>query len=339
MIPMAFADQLIIYLYCYLPAILLALFFWWMDRFERESLLLIVAAFLWGAFGAGLLSEFWNTFFHFALDYIEKSRANNQLSAVVIAPFVEEFTKGCFILVVLRLRHIDNMTDGILIGIAVGLGFAAAENVFYALEVILPSSGELAMWNNLWFREIHTTLLHASATAVWGLFIGYSRFLKGAQKLFAFVNGLILAMVTHSFWNFMAGNATFAYGHFSVVDVLMQAELLIIFGLLLALFLYSVFKESRLIIQELLEESLNGIIPVEHIGFFASMVRHPSKYTLPKKTPPQVYAKLGVKLAFRKGEYRMNPTKTLLSEIQLLRSKLKEASEYQAETLNLRYGK
>jgi hypothetical protein len=119
----------------------------------------------------------------------------------------------------------------------------------------------------------------------------------------------------------------------------MRAELFIIFGLLLSLFLYSVFTESRLIIQELLEESLNGIIPEEHVGFFASMVRHPAKYKLPRKTRPETYAKLGVALAFRKHEYRTNPTKTLLSEIQLLRSKLQIASEYQAETLNLHYGK
>lgn len=336
---LSFEDQLIIYLYSYIPAFLLALFFWWMDRFEREPILLVVAAFLWGSFGAGLLSYFWNSFIHFGLQYLEQSQGNEMISAVVVAPFVEELTKGLFVLAVFKLGQVDNMTDGILLGIAVGLGFAAGENAYYALKMTYPLNGELAMWENLWFREIHTTLLHASATAVWGALIGYSRLVKSGAKIFTILNGFVLAMVTHGFWNFMATAAGYYSSRDNVVHLLMRAELFIIFGLLLSLFLYSVFTESRLIIQELLEESLNGIIPEEHVGFFASMVRHPAKYKLPRKTRPETYAKLGVALAFRKHEYRTNPTKTLLSEIQLLRSKLQIASEYQAETLNLHYGK
>lgn len=335
---MPFSDHLIIYLYSYVPAIVFGLLFWWLDRFEREPLLLVLAAFLWGAFGAGMISAFGNTFFSIALEvYQHGAAANEPITAVVVAPVIEEFTKGIFIVAVLLAGRVDNVTDGILLGIAVGLGFAASENVFYAEEVY-AASGELAMWNNLWFREIHTTLLHASATAVWGMVLGYTRFLRGFPKKFAYANGYVLAIVTHGFWNFMAGYVGGFGSGVTVVDVIMKLELAAIFGTLFALFLASVLRESRLIVAELSEESANGIIPPDHVGFFASVVRRPKHHVLPRKIAPGRYADIGVRLAFRKGEYRVNPDPKLLTEIQKLRNELKAASEYAPESLSLRYG-
>jgi len=334
-------DTLIIYLYSYFPAIMLGGFFWWMDRFERESFILVLFAFLWGAFGAGMLSYFWNTFFHVALDIYQKDSyiANEMVVGVVIAPFVEELTKGIVILLLLKLNKVDNITDGILLGVIIGLGFAASENVHYARTVVFPSSGELAMWHNLWFREIHTTLLHASGTAVWGAMIGYSRYLKIPQKYFALVNGFILAIVTHGFWNFMASYVGSIQAETNIIRFAMRAELFVIFGMLLTLFLVSVMNQSKIIITELKDEYDKGIIPEEHIGFFASLVRHPKRYKLPKSISPSEYAKIGVRLAFRKDEYHYNPSKILETEIENLREKLKLMSDYKPDSLQLRYGK
>lgn len=338
---MSFSDTLIIYLYSYFPAIMLGLFFWWMDRFERVSLFIVAFAFLWGAFGAGMLSYFWNTFFDIALQIYQKDSAvaNDMLVGVMVAPFVEELTKGCVILALLKLGKIDNITDGILLGVLIGLGFAAGENVHYAIAVIYPSSGELATWHNLWFREIHTTLLHASATAVWGALIGYSRNLKGVQHYFSLINGFVLAMVTHGFWNFLASYVGSVTAEHNVLRMIMRGELFVIFGMLLTLFLVSVRNQSHVIISELMEECDKGIIPLEHVGFFASLVRHPKFYKLPKETAPHDYARLGVRLAFRKNDYRYNPTKRLLLEIENLRERLKKASEYTPDSLQLRYGR
>ena len=237
---MPLSDMLIIYLYSYLPAIMLGAFFWWMDRFERESLFLVCFAFIWGAFGAGLLSYFWNTFFLIVLDIYQKGSyaANDMLVGVIVAPFVEEFTKGFVILILLRLNKVDNITDGILLGVIIGLGFAASENVHYAIDVVYKSSGELAMWHNLWFREIHTTLLHASATAVWGAMIGYSRYLKGYQRYFTLANGFVLAIVTHGFWNFLASYVGSIQSEINLVQMIMRFELILIFGMLLTIFVF-----------------------------------------------------------------------------------------------------
>ncbi|MBF0106741.1 MAG: PrsW family intramembrane metalloprotease [Deltaproteobacteria bacterium] len=247
---MSGTDTFIIYLYSYFPAIMLGAFFWWLDRIERESFFLVVFAFLWGAFGAGLLSFFWNTFFHIALEIYQKDNAtvNDVLGGVVVAPFVEELTKGVLILVLLKLKKINNVTDGILMGVIIGLGFAASENVHYAKEVIYPRSGELAMWHNLWFREIHTTLLHASATAVWGALIGYSRNSKGLMTWFNLANGFVLAVMTHAFWNLMANYAGSVQGGVDLVSLVMRFELFVIFGMLLAMFLAPLKKQGEIVV-------------------------------------------------------------------------------------------
>lgn len=337
---MLFSDLLIIYLYSYFPAILLGAFFWWMDRFERESIFLVSGVFLWGAFGAGLLSVFWNTFFHVVLNVFQQGdpSVNDMLVSVLVAPFIEEFTKGIVILILLKLSQVDNITDGILLGVIIGLGFAASENVHYATTVVYPYSGELAMWYNLWFREIHTTLLHASATAVWGAMIGYSRQSRGFKSWIIVCNGFLLAMLTHGFWNFLASFVGFITSETNVIRIAMRFELFFIFGALMTLFLVSVRKQSRIIIEELSEENDLGVIPQEHIGFFASMIRVPRRYKLPKKISAKDYAKIGVKLAFRKHDYRFNPSQKLKLEIDLLRNHLKAASEYVPDSLSLHYG-
>lgn len=336
---MSVTDTTIIYLYSYVPALLLGGFFWWMDRFERESLFLVILVFLWGAFGAGLLSYFWNTFFLVVLDVYHRNsfEVNDMIVAVLVAPFVEELTKGAVILLLLKLNKVGNVTDGILMGVIVGLGFAASENVHYATEVVYKSSGELAMWYNLWFREIHTTLLHASASAVWGALIGYSRYHAGFQRYFTLFNGFILSMVTHGFWNFLASYVGLIEAETNLLEIVMRGELFLIFGMLLALFLFSVRSQSKIIVRELLDEHVKGIIPKSHIGFFASMVRHPKRYALPKGVSPKDYAQTGVRLAFRKYEYHLNPTEKGKNEIEGLREKLAQMAQFRPDSLQLYY--
>lgn len=258
---MSLIDLIIIYSYSYLPAIFLGAFFWWLDRFNRKSVYFLIFAFLWGAFGAGILSVFWNTFFHVALNAFQQGSAdiNDMITTVVVAPVVEELTKGLVILVFLKLSRIESVTDGILLGVVIGLGFAASENTYYATEVVYPYSGELAMWHNLWFREIHTTLLHASATAVWGAMIGYSRDCKGLRQALVLFIGFVLAAVTHGFWNFLASFVGTITSKVNLIQWAMRVELFFIFGMLLTLFLASMSRQRRMTFKELIRKHKLGI--------------------------------------------------------------------------------
>ena len=54
----------------------------------------------------------------------------------VVAPFVEEFAKGLFVvaIVVLRRDQLHGVLDGIVYGALVGIGFAFTEDIFYYLQ-------------------------------------------------------------------------------------------------------------------------------------------------------------------------------------------------------------
>jgi RsiW-degrading membrane proteinase PrsW (M82 family) len=98
------------------------------------------------------------------------------LLAVVIAPFVEEWTKSWGVIAI--WRRIREPEDGLIYGAAAGLGFAAMENVFYNSSALL--SGFDVFLATAMSRAVVSTLLHASASAVLGY--GMARkYLLGAK--------------------------------------------------------------------------------------------------------------------------------------------------------------
>ena len=91
--------------------------------------------------------------------------------AVIIAPLVEEFTKS---MGVLRYRRfISDIEDGIIFGAAVGLGFAATENLLYESNAYF-SDGAQAFIATTVVRSLSSALLHAGASSVVGLGIARS---------------------------------------------------------------------------------------------------------------------------------------------------------------------
>jgi len=85
--------------------------------------------------------------------------------ACIIAPVTEEFTKALGIIP--SLRRASEIEDGIIYGAAVGLGFAATENLFYESSAYLE--GGFAIWaGTTLLRTISSALLHASASSVTG---------------------------------------------------------------------------------------------------------------------------------------------------------------------------
>jgi hypothetical protein len=108
-------------------------------------------------------------------------------------------------------------------------------------------------------RELHTTFLHASATAVWGAMISFARYFRGFRYYFTLFNGFVLAMVTHGLWNFMASMTQSLTEDQNLLENVALFELVFIGGFLVVLFLSSLRNESKIIIRELLEESENGI--------------------------------------------------------------------------------
>jgi len=178
------------------PMLVYPIFIYWMDRFEKEPLTLIVAVFLWGFFPAALLSLVSQLILGAPFEFVNVgSTTVDVISGSIFAPITEEIFKGAavFAVYVFWRREFDGVFDGILYGSLVGFGFAAIENVLYFLD---------ADATTVVLRGIIFGLNHAFFTSLTGIGFGVAR--HSSRRLVRFgapVLGLLAAMLAHSIHN------------------------------------------------------------------------------------------------------------------------------------------
>lgn len=123
-------------------------------------------------------------------------------TAVIVAPPVEEFTKA------VGLRLIDDAhlepEDGLVYGAAIGLGFAATENLVYEVAAYLEG-GTTSLIQTAVLRSLSSAFLHGAATAL----VGYAVWRRRAgQASSGDVLGAYLgAVLLHAAYNFGASIA------------------------------------------------------------------------------------------------------------------------------------
>jgi RsiW-degrading membrane proteinase PrsW (M82 family) len=186
-----------------LPMVVYALILWWFDRYEKEPLGLLIAAFLWGAVPAIIFSLVAQLALDVPVSYFVSPLASDLIGATVVAPVTEEvFKGGALLLLVLFFRkEIDSPLDGIIYGGLVGFGFAAVENVFYFAGAFAESGlGELAFLTI--FRAFLFGLNHALFTSLTGLGLALARTASNwLVKVGAPVMGLLLGITAHGIHN------------------------------------------------------------------------------------------------------------------------------------------
>lgn len=177
------------------------------ERHRREPWRAVFGAFFFGAivsvFLAILLSLFLDTNFNrpYELVYGHQSFVFQEaiILAIVIAPVVEEFTKGLGVGIV--RRHIDELEDGIIYGAAAGLGFSATENLLYELSSLLEHQ-DLTFVAVAGLRAITSSFLHATASGILGYGIA-RRAVHGGIALEVFPY-YALAVLLHAAYNALA---------------------------------------------------------------------------------------------------------------------------------------
>lgn len=251
------------------PVLLYAGLIYWVDRYEKEPLWLLSAAFLWGAIPAALLALLFNALLS-APFYLLLERGPAELvSGAVIAPVVEESVKALVLFGILFLwRHeLNSPLDGIIYGAMVGMGFAMVENVLYYLSAF--QDGGQAAWTGLVIvRGLIFGLSHALYTSLTGLGVAAARL--GPNRLVRFIAplaGLGAAIALHAFHNaaMFAGNAlgflaglTFDWG-----GVILTA---LIIGLAL-------YQERRWMERYLADEVALGTMTAEEYDLVRSATR------------------------------------------------------------------
>lgn len=206
-----------------LPVLAYVGLIYWADRYEKEPLWLLAAAFLWGAIPAALLALLFNALFSAPFYLLLDSRPAELVSGAIVAPVVEEMAKALILFAILFLwRHeLNSPLDGMIYGAMVGMGFAMVENVLYYLSAF--DQGGQAAWNGLVFvRGVVFGLSHALYTSLTGLGIAVARLSPNLLvRVTAPLMGLGAAIFLHAFHNaamysgstlgFLAG-LTFSWG-------------------------------------------------------------------------------------------------------------------------------
>jgi protease PrsW len=284
-----------------IPMLTFLVLVWWMDRHDREPIWLFGLTFAWGAIGAILLALIGSSLLMLPLGAVMGADMADQLSAVLIAPLVEEPTKALILFAVMFSRHFDNATDGFVYGAAAGLGFGMTENFFYFADV--AASGDIASWMmTVVIRTFYSALMHAGATSCVGAMLGFARFRGILWKIAALPLGFGAAMGMHALWNGLITLDTFAQsGLFSLANFLLfPLELIVLLGI----FQLTVWDERATLRRELADEVVQGTLPLPHASAIASYFRRGRADWLPRGVPHWPYVRAATTLAFRKHQCR-----------------------------------
>lgn len=237
----------------------------WLDRYEPEPRLLLVAGLLWGAFVATLGALVVQGLGGFFVGISEES------ALAVVAPFTEEATKGLFLVLLLiwRRHELDGVLDGIVYAGMVGVGFAFTENILYLAAAYDGTPGGQpgglgTLGVTFVLRCLVSPFAHPFFTAFIGIGVGLAiASTNPVVRWFAPLIGYLVAVALHAAWN---GSTLVAEGlGFFGVYLLVMAPLFVLM-VLFALWVRS--RERQLLAAALFDAAGRGLLPeadIQHV--------------------------------------------------------------------------
>lgn len=248
----------------FMPMFLFAYFIYWLDRYEKEPKILLVAAFVWGAVFASAAAFLINTLLGMGVYLFTSSEAaTNLATGSLIAPVIEETLKGIAVLVIFLLfrREFDSILDGIVYAAITALGFAATENAYYIFSYGYQENGNNGLIWLVFVRVILVGWQHPFYTSFIGIGLAVTRLSRNTLvRLAAPFAGWIVAIVIHSIHNtianFISGLPGLVFGTFYDWTGWFFMLLFIV---------WITWKEQQLMIQHLSEEvGLGNITPAQY---------------------------------------------------------------------------
>jgi protease PrsW len=253
-----------------LQTILYLLFIRVIDLYEREPLRYVVPVFIWGFAVATTLSLVFNTLASMTFEAVATRQVADFLTAVFVAPVVEESTKGLALLILFvvaylasrrrRLIEFAGVMDGIVYGSAVGFGFALAEDILYGVQF----GAETFL-----VRRILGGFAHAAFTSLTGIGIGLIPFIQNrAFRIIPPLLGLLGAILLHATFNFLATTLGLAAYLFMIVLVLVYLVVIVVW----------LAFERRTIKGELRDEVDRGLISAWEYAIVPTYFRRTGYY-------------------------------------------------------------
>ncbi|WP_191567650.1 glutamic-type intramembrane protease PrsW [Metabacillus idriensis] len=171
------------------PSVALLSYFYLKDEYESEPISLVIKTFISGAF---LVLPIMFIQYAFAEEGLLTSPFEK---AFLSAGLLEEFFKW-FILFFMIYKHaeFDEHYDGIVYGVAVSLGFAALENIFY----LLANGLHLALGR---------AILPVSSSALFGVIMGYylgkGKFSNNTDRTKWLLYSLFIPILLHGVYDYI----------------------------------------------------------------------------------------------------------------------------------------
>ncbi len=294
-----------------LPMLVYLFFLWKFDKNEPEPIKFVLFHFLYGASFAIIIGIIGSKMFSFPLDFIFGKETTSLLKVIIIAPIVEELAKALLLLKTIKNKNVDNLTDGLIYGAAIGLGFGMTENFLYFIFF----SNSLATFLPIFIiRSGFSAVMHSLSTATIGGLMSLTKYSSRSKFIKTTIAGLIFAIFIHFIWNLSVSfSNTFLFG-----------IVLMLFVILLFIVIYylSIQFENKIIKKELANE-----IPQNLLILLTSVFKHKKGWFL--KPYQNKFIKTATLLAFRKHQVEISDKngELYIHEIEQLRLEISELIE------------
>lgn len=124
------------------------------------------------------------------------------LKTALLVGVIEELAKMFAVLLILRKRKYIFMIDGLILGAAAGMGFAALESCGYAFTNFLNSGGNLSLTVYITLlRGILAPLGHGTWTAILAAVLLRERGPKRLHLNFKVIGAFIIVVLLHGAWD------------------------------------------------------------------------------------------------------------------------------------------
>jgi len=215
--------------FAYAPALALLWYFYHQDKLEPEPKKVVINTFiLGGSLSIAIAVILENILVPRWFQTIPALLPATFFYMALVAGVVEEPAKAVAIKYAYNTGNLFGIMDGVIYGVAAGLGFAATENLLYGLGYGLGTT-------------ISRALLTPFAHATWSAIVGVGYGLKAEGKVYTVAPYFIIAMFLHFLWDYFAFLSTIV----SLYSILLWLLLLLNFLILRRLIILGKIEDMQ----------------------------------------------------------------------------------------------
>jgi protease PrsW len=248
-----------------IPALLAGVLY--LDRLEPEPPAGLLIVFLWGAAMAaliGLIGKGDGSQLLTTPELRSGGFATDSALAIIGVAALEETLKGVALvgLFLLRPQEVDGISDGVVYGGMVGLGFALIENIYYYAQA--THYGFSGVATTFLLRGVVSPVCQTLFAALIGAGVAYAVTTRRRRGLWVIAAGWVVAVALHALWNASlaasVGKLALTYAVLAVIVVILLIAVVMDRG-----------RMIRLILHYLPEYQPTGVVTEADVSMLSSM--------------------------------------------------------------------